>query len=112
MYDPFYDEEAIYQEADILQAQYEEESARMVADEKRGICHHSARFGYRPEPLYPEQEGLVYGQSRCRDCLEILEDPRCSEPDCELVTFNRGFCEKHWFAEYDRTHPRRATWTS
>ena len=65
--DAFYDEEAVYQEADILQAQYETEARQLEADVKAGICHHSGRYGYRRVPFYAQQEGLEPGQWRCMD---------------------------------------------
>lgn len=40
-----YDPEAVYQDADLLQAQYEQESADAAADRKRGICNHGWRLG-------------------------------------------------------------------
>jgi hypothetical protein len=41
-----YDEEATIQEADILQAQYEEESRAAAAQRAKGICLHSGSQGW------------------------------------------------------------------
>jgi len=41
--------------------------AQIHARQKQGICCHMSAVGYRPEAVYPEQEGLLPGQLRCRD---------------------------------------------
>lgn len=99
MYD-WYDPEvpAGFQEADILQAQYEEEGRRLARDRKRGICHHGSQLGrkvpafydaeavramrakgYFPEretdPRVKGQETIPEGTCLCIDCGEVVEDP-------------------------------------
>jgi hypothetical protein len=77
----FYDEEAIFQDADIEQAELEAEGRRIAADRKRGICHHTSSIGGdhgREGPLeggayYPEQIGLARDHSVCTDiCGQTL----------------------------------------
>jgi len=63
----FYDEEAVYQDADILQAQYEQESRAIRARRNAGVCCHQSAVGYVNPPIYPEQEGLLPGQIRCTE---------------------------------------------
>lgn len=41
-----------FQEADILQSQYEVESAAYRADIAKGICHHSWILGRAPDPKF------------------------------------------------------------
>lgn len=67
-----YDEEAIYQDDDILQAQYEAESAEYDRLRRAGWCVHSALLGKGDGkgPLeggayYPEQAGLTGDQQVC-----------------------------------------------
>jgi len=67
-----YDPEAIYQEADILQAEYEAEARRYAALEAQGICTHGSWLGRGdgngPLPgglYYPEQEDLQGTEVRC-----------------------------------------------
>jgi len=68
-----YDPEAIYQEDDILQAQYEEESDRYTARMRAGYCQHDARVLYRNPPVYPEQEGLQPDEWACRSgCGQVF----------------------------------------
>lgn len=104
-----YDPEAVYQDADIEMMELREEGNRIAALERKGICTHQARVGYRPEPIYPEQEGLKYGQERCRDCKAVLEIDRCDEDGCDRIVFNQVWCETHWAEEYNRRHGRRRT---
>ena len=67
-----YDEEAIYQDADILQAQYEAESREHTRLRDEGWCSHSGLLGRGDGrgPLeggayYPEQVGLTGTQQLC-----------------------------------------------
>lgn len=70
-----YDPEAIYQDADILQAEYEAEGNRIAALERAGICTHSHRVGLGTDGKahYPEAEGLTGKQVRCLGCGEVFE---------------------------------------
>jgi hypothetical protein len=101
MFDSFsYDPEvpAGCQDADLLQAQYEAESARAAADRKRGICHHSWQLGrgdgscnYSAEEIaadrakgsFPDrptdaavtdQASIPEGLCLCLDCGQLVED--------------------------------------
>lgn len=86
-----YDEEAVYQDADIEQARYEEEGRALAADRKRGICHHGGGLGFghiyteaevndwRKRGHFPDRPTdhtpLVEGQMLCTDCGTIVPDP-------------------------------------
>lgn len=71
----WYDEEAVYQDADIEQMEMEEESNRLWALRAQGICIHGSAVGFSGEVHYPEQEGLKIGQLRCTDgCGTIFND--------------------------------------
>lgn len=65
----FYDEEAIYQDADIEQAQWGEQGRAVDAAQAAGRCCHLSAVGVSAsgEIFYPEQEGLVRGQLRCTE---------------------------------------------
>lgn len=74
MYD--YDEEATIQEADILQAQYEQESRELEALRRRGICTHQSWVGLPADGTiyYESQKGLKAGQVRCTDgCGQVFD---------------------------------------
>lgn len=67
-----YDEEAIYQDADILQAEYEREADRFAARRAQGYCTHGHGCGKGdgegPMPdgsYYPEQVMLEPGEYVC-----------------------------------------------
>lgn len=86
-----YDEEAVYQDADILQAQYEEESAAAAAAKRRGECQHGWQLGhghiYNAEQIeemrqrgdFPDRktEATEWPEGRCLclDCGVIGDDP-------------------------------------
>lgn len=62
-----YDPEAIYQDADIEQREFEE-AGRLIAHARQlGRCTHQSTVGYRERPLFRGQEGLEPGQFRCAD---------------------------------------------
>lgn len=86
-----------YQEADLLQAQYEEESRQYWRDIRAGICHHSSQLGRkvpafydaddiaamrrhghfpdRPtDPRVGDQSTIPEGLSLCTDCGELVPD--------------------------------------
>lgn len=68
-----YDEEAIYQDADIEQWEMEQAGAAIAAARKAGRCAHQSVVGYLPVPVYPEQEGLRPGEQKCTDgCGEVF----------------------------------------
>jgi hypothetical protein len=68
-----YDPEAIYQDADIEQAEMEAIGNRIHQLRKQGVCCHQSVVGYRNPPAYPEQEGLEPGQLRCTDgCGQVF----------------------------------------
>lgn len=63
-----YDHEAFLDErfeADLLQAELERGGRAMGRARRRGICSHGSVVGYVGTVIYPEQEGLKPGQSRC-----------------------------------------------
>ena len=89
-----YDPEAVYQDDDILQAQYEAEGAAAAADRRRGICHHGwalgggvgydsdAIEGMRQKGAFPNrptaiaaQTDIPSGMALCLDCGILVEDP-------------------------------------
>ena len=94
-----HDEElpAGFQEADLLQAQYEEDGRQYARDVKRGICHHSWQLGRKvpafynaqaitedrkrgnfPErptdPSVTDQASIPVGQCLCLDCGQLVPD--------------------------------------
>lgn len=81
-----YDEEAIYQDADIEQMQYEAESRELRALRRAGYCSHQSGVGLPEsgEIFYPEQVGLKPGQQRCTDgcgtVFDSLEELWDAEP--------------------------------
>jgi hypothetical protein len=63
-----YDEEAVYQDADILMMEYAREGRALANARKRGNCCHSSVVGYVPGGVfYPEQVGLNPGELRCTE---------------------------------------------
>lgn len=80
-----------YQDADILQAQYEEEGRALAADRKRGICHHGWLLGaghsysrdeidrMRRKGDFPNRPTQGYypadRDALCLDCGSIVPDP-------------------------------------
>lgn len=75
-----YDDEAIYQDADIEQWEWEEAAAAIERGRAAGICQHQGVVGaprgeYEGKIFYPEQEGLVGEQLACTDgCGRVFED--------------------------------------
>jgi hypothetical protein len=70
----FYDEEAVYQDADLEQWEMEQTGAVIDAQRRRGICCHLSVMQYRNPPFYPEQEGLKPGQCICTDgCGKVFD---------------------------------------
>ncbi|MEV1003355.1 hypothetical protein [Nonomuraea sp. NPDC050202] len=59
--------ESMRHDADLEQAAMEREGNRLAALRARGICTHSSGVEYRDPPFYPEQTGLLPGQSRCTE---------------------------------------------
>ena len=95
MYDP--EVPAGYQEADLLQAQYEAESRQYRRDIANGICHHSSQLGRRvpayytaediaemrrnghfpdrpTDPRVGDQSTIPDGLALCQDCGELVPD--------------------------------------
>ena len=95
----YYDEEipAGYQEADLLQAEYERESNQIWAERKRGICHHGWQLGPKipayytaemiaterlkgdfpsraTDPSITDQASIPNGQCLCLDCGQLIKD--------------------------------------
>jgi len=76
-----YDEEAIFQDADIEMAEYAREARRDASLRNLGVCLHSSVVGSGngsgPLPgglYYAEQEGLTGTQVRCTDtCGEVFD---------------------------------------
>ena len=75
--DPWMEQEAIENErfeADMQQAEMVEAGNAIARARRAGRCTHSSAVGYRDPPVYPEQEGLTPGQSRCTDgCGETFD---------------------------------------
>ena len=92
----FYDPElpAGYQEADLLQAQYEAESRQFARDRRAGICHHNARLGRKVPAFYEaadvadmlrnghfrnragyvgSQSDIPVGKDLCTECGALVE---------------------------------------
>lgn len=74
-----YDDDGFFNDADIEQAEMEAIGNRIARLERRGICTHSAWVGFAINPdtgrvWYPEQEGLVGDQVRCRGCHRVFPD--------------------------------------
>jgi len=71
-----YDPEAIYQDADIEQAEMEREGRRLAALEKRGTCTHGRVIGIGEDGVahYPEAVGLVHPQVKCDRCGRVFAD--------------------------------------
>lgn len=95
----FYDEEAVYQDADIEQWEMEQTASQIAADRKRGICHHTSSIGgdhNRQGPLeggayYECQIGLPRDYSVCTDlCGETF-------PTWELYNLTR----EEWVEIFD-----------
>lgn len=63
----YYDEEAVYQDADIEQAEMERAGNAIHAARKAGRCTHQSAVGFSGTVYYPEQEGLKIGQLRCTE---------------------------------------------
>jgi hypothetical protein len=61
-YDP-----PLISDADLEMAEAAEIGAAIHARQKQGICCHLSAVGYVGRVIYPEQEGLLPGQVRCRD---------------------------------------------
>jgi hypothetical protein len=92
----FDDDPGVYNDADILQAQYEAESAAAAADVRRGICHHGwtlgggrdfysaddiaamrlkGHFPDRPtDPRVTDQRSIPEGLELCTDCGALIVD--------------------------------------
>ena len=75
--DPWMEIEALETErfeADMLQAEMEAEGRRYARAQKAGVCTHGSTVGYLAQPVYPEQEGLKPGQSKCTaGCGEVFD---------------------------------------
>ena len=75
--DPWMEQEAMENErmeADFEQAEMEAAGNAIYAARKAGKCCHTSTVGYINPPVYPEQEGLKPGQSRCTEgCGEVFE---------------------------------------
>jgi hypothetical protein len=75
--DPWADVEALENErfeADMAQAEMEREGARWARAQRAGVCTHGSSVAYRSPAVYPEQEGLTPGQSRCTaGCGRVFE---------------------------------------
>lgn len=70
-----YDPEAVYQDADIEQAEWEAEGRALHAAQKAGRCCHTSTVGYSGRSARrPEQEGLRIGQQRCTEgCGRVFD---------------------------------------
>lgn len=88
-----FDPEAIYQDADIEQAEYEQEARGIAAQKRRGICAHGWMRGVgsggwpgrdeidadRARGDFPERETNydepAEGMALCLDCGQHIADP-------------------------------------
>jgi hypothetical protein len=91
----YYDEEAVYQDADILQAQYEAEGRALDRDRAKGICHHGSRLGRKVPAFYDaddvhamllkghfknregfdgSQSDIPEGKDLCTECGALVEE--------------------------------------
>lgn len=70
-----YDEEAVYQDADIEMAQMVARSNYLARLERNGICTHDGVVGVSAtgEIFYPEQVGLTGDQCKCWECGRVFE---------------------------------------
>lgn len=69
----YYDEEAMWQDADVEMAEARQIGAAIARQRAKGVCCHLSAVGYLAEPVYPEQIGLKPGQLRCTDgCGEVF----------------------------------------
>lgn len=60
--------------ADAEQAAMERVGDLIWSKRKQGKCMHQSSVAYRSEPYYPEQLGLLPGQSRCTEgCLKVFD---------------------------------------
>lgn len=80
-----HDPEAIYQDADILQAQYEAESAEHAATVRAGLCPHTGGIGTSStgEVFYAVQQELAEGEVYCTggcDTIFSWEDWGLADP--------------------------------
>jgi hypothetical protein len=66
----WHDEEAVYQDADIEQAEMEAYANRLHRLERSGVCTHQRTVGIGADGVahYPEAEGLTGEQRRCCGC--------------------------------------------
>ena len=65
-------------------------------------------LGYDPEAIYQDDDILM--AQYAQDAQETEQPwPKCNEmygpKDCTEEVFNQGFCEDHWYEEWDRRHP-------
>lgn len=69
----YYDEEAMYQDADVEMAEAAAIGNAIARQRANGVCCHQSAVGYLAEPVYPEQVGLQPGQLRCTDgCGQVF----------------------------------------
>ena len=75
--DPWADVEALENErfeADLEQAEMVRAGNAFAAAQRAGRCTHGSSVSYRSPVVYPEQEGLRPGQSRCTaGCKRVFE---------------------------------------
>lgn len=71
-----YDDEAIYQDADIEMAMYAREARAMEAARARGVCQHQSSVGLPDSGkiFYPEQRLLKRGQVACTEGCGTIFD--------------------------------------
>lgn len=82
-----YDPEAVIQDADIEQAEFEAEGRAFAAAKRAGRCTHSSTVGFVGTIHYPEQVGLKPGQQRCTEgCGQVFDsDDEWAEAMMEAV---------------------------
>jgi hypothetical protein len=75
--DPWMEQEALEAErldADMEMAEMAAVGNAIARARRAGRCAHQSSVGYLPKPVYPEQEGLKPGQSRCTEgCGRVFD---------------------------------------
>lgn len=62
----------------------------IAARQKQGICCHLSAVGWVGEVIYPEQEGLLPGQVRCRDGCGMLFSSDEEWQEIVMATIGEG----------------------
>ena len=79
-----YDPEAVYQDADIEQAEMIRLGNRLDRLERQGICTHGHTIGYLRPAFYYVQEHLEPGERICTGCGTVF----ASDEDWHIALIN------------------------